>query len=138
MPTLNVPMRNYTLDQINAAFDGGKFRIYSGTKPATANLAPTGTLLVDVTAADFFAAASSGSIAINAALTDSSADGTGTAGWARLSQSGDDDSLDGAFRRMDFTVTATGGGGEITLDNTSITTGQNVSITSFTITQPAS
>lgn len=138
MPTLNVPLRNYILDGLNAAFDGGKFRIYSGAKPATSNLAPTGTLLVEVSAADFFAAAASGQIAINAALTDASANAAGTAGWARLSQSGDTDALDAAFRRMDFTVTATGGGGEITLDNTSIAAGQQVSITSLTITQPAS
>lgn len=137
-PTLNVQMRNYILDQLNAAFDGGKFRIYSGAKPATPNLAPTGTLLVEVTAADFFAAAASGQIAINAALTDNSANGAGTAGWARLSQVSDTDALDAAFRRMDFTVTATGGGGEITLDNAVIAAGQNVSITSFTLTQPAS
>lgn len=138
MPTLNVQARNYILDGLNAGFDGGKFRIYSGSKPATPNLAPTGTLLVEVTAADFFAAASGGAMAINAAMTDASANGTGTAGWARLSQVSDTDVLDAAFRRMDFTVTATGGGGEIQLDNTSITTAQNVSITSFTLTQPAS
>jgi hypothetical protein len=31
-------------------------------------------------------------------------------------------------------VTATGGGGDMTLDNTSIASGQQVTITSFTIT----
>lgn len=135
--SLNTPLRNYILDQMNAAFDGGKLRIYSGSKPATSNLAPTGTLLAEMTAADFFAAAASGSIALNAALTDASADGTGTAGWFRLSESGDTDALDGDFHRLDGTVTATGGGGDMTLDNASITTGQNIQITGLTVTMPA-
>lgn len=137
--TLNVTARNVILDSgLNAAFNGGLFRIYSGTKPATANLAPTGTLLASVTAADFFAAASSGSVALNAAMTDSSANATGTAGYFRFSAASDTDALDAAYARIDGTVTATGGGGDITLDNTSITSGQSVSITSFTFTMPAS
>jgi hypothetical protein len=36
------------------------------------------------------------------------------------------------------TVTATGGGGDITLDNVNIADGQVVTVTSFTYTQPAS
>lgn len=137
--SLNVTARNTILDSgLNAAFNGGRFRIYSGSKPATANLAPTGTLLADVTAADFFAAAASGSIALNAAMTDSSADGTGTAGWFRFSAASDTDALDAAFARIDGTVTATGGGGDIELDSTSITAGQSVSVSSFSFTMPAS
>jgi hypothetical protein len=33
-------------------------------------------------------------------------------------------------------VTATGGGGDLTLDNTSLATGQDVLITGFTLTAP--
>lgn len=36
------------------------------------------------------------------------------------------------------TVTATGGGGDVTLDNVSIAEGQTVNLTSLTYTQPAS
>jgi len=36
------------------------------------------------------------------------------------------------------TVTATGGGGDITMDNTNVTSGQDVNLTSHTFTQPAS
>lgn len=36
------------------------------------------------------------------------------------------------------TITATGGGGDITVDNTNITTGQTVNLTSHTFTIPAS
>jgi hypothetical protein len=35
---------------------------------------------------------------------------------------------------MQGTVTATGGGGDMTLDNTSFAVGQQVNITSFTLT----
>jgi hypothetical protein len=35
---------------------------------------------------------------------------------------------------MQGTVTATGGGGDLTLDNTSINSGQTVNITSWSIT----
>ena len=35
------------------------------------------------------------------------------------------------------TVTATGGGGDLTLDNTSITAGQTVTITAWNRTMPA-
>lgn len=34
------------------------------------------------------------------------------------------------------TVTATGGGGDATIDNTSITSGQTVKITSWSFTEP--
>jgi hypothetical protein len=35
---------------------------------------------------------------------------------------------------MQGTITATGGGGDMTLDNTSITSGQQVQITSWSLT----
>ena len=137
--TLNVPLRNLLLDGMNTGFDGGLLRIYSGTKPATANLAPTGTLLASITLpADAFAAASGGSIAKNGTWQDTSANATGTAGWFRISEVGDTDALDGDFHRLDGTVTATGGGGDLTLDSTSITSGQSVTVNTFTITAPAS
>ena len=37
---------------------------------------------------------------------------------------------------MQGTITATGGGGDMTVDNTSVTAGQTVNITAFTITAP--
>jgi hypothetical protein len=55
-----------------------------------------------------------------------SASGNGTAGYFRISQ--------GATCHVQGTATATGGGGDMTLDNAAITTGQIVSVTSFTLT----
>lgn len=139
--TVNIPFRNAQLNStdLSSAFDNGKLRIYSGSKPATANLAPTGTLLVEITLpADAFAAVANGAMAKNGTWSDASANATGTAGWFRLSAASDDDTLDGNFARLDGTVTATGGGGDLTVDSTSITAAQSYTQNSFTITAPAS
>jgi hypothetical protein len=136
--TMNEPLRNAILDGINTFVDAGLLRIYSGSKPATANLAPTGTLLASITLpADAFAAASAGAIAKAGTWSDPSANDTGTAGYFRISETGDDDSLDGDFHRIDGTVTATGGGGDLTLDSVSIAALQAVTVNTFTITMPA-
>jgi hypothetical protein len=52
----------------------------------------------------------------------------GTAAKAQLKTAG------GLAHLTGLTVTATGGGGDVTLDNTSIATGQSVAINSATIT----
>ena len=54
----------------------------------------------------------------------------GTAGWFRAYDSTGAAVFDGA-------VTATGGGGELQLGSTSLSSGIQVDITSFTYTQPA-
>jgi hypothetical protein len=55
---------------------------------------------------------------------------TGTAGWFRITDNSGDTVMDGS-------VTATGGGGELELNTTSITTGVTVEITAGTLTTPA-
>jgi hypothetical protein len=74
------------------------------------------------------AAASSGSKAKSGTWEDLTADNTGTAAHFRVYAS------DGTTCGIQGTVTATGGGGDMTLDNTSIASGQAVSITTFTLT----
>ena len=56
------------------------------------------------------------------------ASGTGTATKARIKNSS------GAVVGSGLTVSATGGSGDVRLDNTSIASGQSVSVSSFTIT----
>lgn len=137
MSTANIPLRNIALSAINDAFDGGTLRFYSGGKPATANLAPTGTLIAEMTAADVFAAVSNGSMGLNDELEDTEADNAGTIGYARFAGAGDTNALDANFPRLDMTVTATGGGGELEVDNTVVAAGQAVRITALTVTWPA-
>jgi hypothetical protein len=90
---LSTGLQNAALDGgIGPAFDGGTARInvYTGTQPASANNAASGTLLGTLTpASDVFGAGSSGTITAAAITADSAADASGTPGWARVYRTGD-------------------------------------------------
>jgi len=102
-------------------------RIRTGTVPANVAAADAGTVLAELTLpSDWLAAASSGSKAKSGTWEDTSADATGTAAHFRIYTSGGTAKIQG-------TVTITGGGGDMTVDNTSFATGQQFTITSFTI-----
>lgn len=77
---------------------------------------------------DWMAAASSGTKAKSGTWEDTSADGAGTAAHWRLYAS------DGTTCHAQGTVTATGGGGDLTVDNTSFAAGQAFTITSWSFT----
>jgi hypothetical protein len=127
---LNDAARNRQVDSVGDDFNNATLKIYTGTQPA-AGAAATGTLLVTITLpADAMGAASAG-VAAKSGTWSGTAGATGTAGWFRIESSAGSRWYDGA-------VTATGGGGEIELTSTSITSGQTVTITSFSVTQPAS
>jgi hypothetical protein len=103
-------------------------RIRSGAVPATCATADSGTVLATANLpSDWLAAASGGSKGLSGTWQDASADAPGTAGHFRIYDS------TGATCHIQGTITATGGGGDMTVDNTSITSGQSVSITAFTI-----
>lgn len=128
-------VRNAIVDAVEAdLLTGGTaalLRIYSGTIPANVAAAITGTLLAEIALpADPFAAASGGSKAKAGTWQDASANATGTASHFRFWRT------DGTTGVMQGTVTATGGGGDLTLDNTSVATGQPVTITTFTLNAP--
>jgi hypothetical protein len=104
-------------------------KIYDLTASAPANCAAaiTGTVLVSITLpSDWMAGASSGSKA-KSGTWQGTASGTGTADFWRLFAS------DGTTCHAQGTVTLGGGGGDMTLDNTNITAGQSVTVTSFTV-----
>lgn len=126
----SVTVRNAQLDAVETTVGTAPLlRIYSGSAPANCAAAASGTLLAEATLpSDWMAAANSGSKALSGTWQDASANATGTAGHWRLYDSG------GTTCHAQGTVTATGGGGDMTLDNTSIASGQSVTITSFTIT----
>jgi hypothetical protein len=139
---INDAARNAAADAVAALVNGGSgagvLRIYTGTQPATPATAPSGTLLAEFTLSDpAFAAASSGSAALDVtpALTD---DGlaAGTAGWFRLLDS--TEAASDGQGVLDGSVTATGGGGDMTLNTTTISVGVSVEVTSGSITMPAS
>lgn len=115
------------VDLIDAGSGAGTLKIYSGSVGTTANDTPAGTLLCTVAWADpAFGAASSGvATATDPAAVNASA--TGTAGCFLVEDSNGANVFDG-------TVTATGGGGDLTLSTTSLVSGSPVDITSFTYT----
>lgn len=128
---LSTAVRNARLDAIESAVGtSGIVRIRSGSVPANCAAADSGTVLATFNlASDWAAAASSGSKSFSGTpIQDSSADNTGTAGHFRLYAS------DGTTCHMQGTVIATGGGGDMEIDNTSINSGQVVQITSWTLT----
>lgn len=127
---LNDAARNRQADSIGDDFNNATLKIYTGSQPA-AGAAATGTELVSITLPADAMAAASGGVAAKSGTWSGVAGNTGTAGWFRIESSAGSRWYDGA-------VTATGGGGEIELSSTSITSGQTVTITSFTVTQPAS
>lgn len=123
-------VRNTVLDAITT-YAGGSclLKIFSGTRPATGGTETT--KLAQLTCnATFAPAASSGVLTLNSISSDTSADATGTASWFRINRS------DGTTVVMDGAVTATGGGGDMTLDDVNIVLGGTVAVTSATITAP--
>ena len=126
----SVALRNARLDQIETTVGTSPLlQIRSGTQPADCAAADAGTLLAEMTLpSDWMNAASGGTKTLLGSWTDSSANAGGTAAHFRLKNSA------GSATHMQGTVTLTAGGGQVTLDNTNITAGQAVSITSFTIT----
>lgn len=125
---LSVAVRTARLDSIETAIGTAPtLEIRSGSPPANCAAADSGTLLAVMTLpSDWMAAASAGSKAMAGTWQDTSADAAGTAGHFRIKAS--------TTCHIQGTVTATGGGGDLTLDNVSIASGQSVSITSFTLT----
>lgn len=127
---LSTTVRNARLDAIETAVGASAvLKIRSGAAPANCGTADSGTVLAALTLpSDWMAAASSGSKSKSGTWEDTSADATGTAAHFRLYAS------DGTTCHMQGTVTATGGGGDMTVDNTSFAAGQAFTVTAFTLT----
>lgn len=132
---LSTSVRNALLDAIETAIGASAvLKIFSGAAPANCAAANSGTLLASLTLpSDWMAAASGGAKAKAGTWEDASADaGAPTnAGHFRIYASG------GSTCHMQGTITATGGGGDMTLDSIAITAGQAILVTGFTLTAPA-
>jgi hypothetical protein len=127
---LSTTCRNARLDAIETTIGtSAVLKIRTGAAPANCGTADSGTVLATLSLpSDYMAAAASGSKAKAGTWEDTSADNTGTAAHFRLYAS------DGTTCHMQGTVTATGGGGDLTVDNTSFSAGQAFTITAFTLT----
>jgi hypothetical protein len=126
----SVAVRNARLDTVESTIGTtAVLKIRTGAPPASCATADSGTVLATLTLpSDWMAAASSGTKAMAGTWQDASADAAGTAAHFRLYAS------DGTTCGAQGTVTATGGGGDMTVDNTVFAAAQSFSVTSFTLT----
>lgn len=118
------------LDALTDNAASGILRIYDGTRPTDADTAISGnTVLAELTmGATAFGSASAGVLTANAITSDSSANNTGTASWARLWQS------NGTTPLGDFSVGTSGT--EVIINTVSIVAAAVVSCSALTITAP--
>ena len=124
---LNDAFANDLLDGIDAVYNSGFADIRTGAQPASGNDAATGTLLASIPIpADAFGAAAARSKG-KAGTWQVAGAAAGNAGWVRIRNAAD-------TRRLDGSVTATGGGGQVELDNISIAVGQLVTVTALNLT----
>ena len=129
--SITTNMRNARLDVIAAAIDAdvgaGLLRIYDGTRPASGGTATT--LLAELTLTDPCAPAAASGVLTFSTITNNAAVAAGTATWARIVTSA------GAWC-IDMDVGTSGS--DLNLNATTISIGQDVAVTSATITDPNS
>jgi hypothetical protein len=129
----STPARNAALnsqrDLIDAGPAAGKIKIYTGTQPANGDGALSGnTLLGTLTFSDPCAPNAVGGVLTFSAINeDSAADATGTATWARLTDSNDNQVMD---------VDVGTSGATINLNTVSVVVGGAIRMTSGTLTIP--
>lgn len=126
------------LDIIESTIGGNaRIRFYSGTKPIACSDASTGTLLATMAltgaGGDWMSAASAAGNVVTKAKNGASTWTTtgvaaGNIGYYRIYDASE------TVCHEQGTVTATGGGGDITVDNVTIAIGQALTITGKTIT----
>jgi len=126
----SVAVRNARLDTVESTTGvSAVLKIRTGAVPASCATADAGTVLATCSLpSDWMAAASGGTKGIAGSWADASADAAGTAAHFRIYAS------DGTTCHIQGTVTATGGGGDMTVDNAVFAAAQAFSVTSFTLT----
>jgi hypothetical protein len=126
----SVAARNARLDSFETVVGASPLlRIRTGAQPANCAAARSGTILALCTLpADWLAAASGGVKSKLGTWEDLSADATGTAAHYEIMDS------TGTTCHEQGSVTATGGGGDMTLDNVSIAAGQSFTVTGYSKT----
>lgn len=127
---LSVAVRDAMNDAFEAAIGASSIlKMRTGAKPANVAAADSGTVLSTVALpADWMAASVAGVKAKAGTWQDLLADAAGTVGHFRIYAS------DGVTCHAQGTVTATGGGGSMTVDNVIFAVNQPFNVTSFSIT----
>ena len=127
---LSVDARNATLQALETEIGANPIlTLNTSTVPADCATANTGTVLATmILPTDWLGTPGNGNINLSGNWQDLSADASGTAAHFRLHDS------TGTTCHMQGTISATGAGGDMQLDNTNIAVGQQITITSFSIT----
>lgn len=127
---LSTAMRTNRVAQVESSVGGtALLKMLTGSAPANCAAADTGGTVVSVALpADWLDTATGGTVGKNGTWQEASADGSGTVGYFRIYDQ------PGTTCHMQGTLTNTGGGGDMTLQNVIINAGQQVTITSFVLT----
>ncbi len=128
---LSTTVRNARLDIVETTIGvSAILMIRTGAAPANVAAVNTGTVVATVNLpADWMSNASGASKAMLGTWEDNSADASGTAGHFRIYAS------DGVTCHMQGTVSATGGGGDMEIDNVVFAAGQRFTITTFSLNE---
>ncbi len=128
---LGTGARNAACDAIVDLIDvggTGTIQIRTGSQPATVATSPTGTLLGTLTfSATAFGSSSTGVATAASITSDTSADNSGTAGYALILTGGGTQHSDADCAQ---------GSGSFNFDNTTIVAGGIIAISSMTVTVP--
>lgn len=122
------------VNDIKTALDAGvgaaTLKLYTGTMPATPETGISGQVLLGTcTLSDPVGTESGGTLTLGTVTSDSSADATGTATWARFATSA-------GTAIFDANVGTVGSGSFIEMVTTSLAAGAPIAITAGTITLP--
>ena len=125
-----VSTRNAGLDAYETEIGvSARLKLRTGAAPADCATADSGTVVADLTLpSDWLAAASGGAKSKAGTWTDASADNAGTIAHYRIYES------TGTTCKVQGTVTLTGGGGDMTVDNTVVQAAQSITITAYSWT----
>ena len=127
---LGTTLRNTRVSQVLTVVgsSGATMKIFSGGEPANCAAPDPVGVLCTISLPNLWLGSASGGAVSMAGTWSGAASATGTAQCFRIYDSG------GVVCHLQGNLTATGGGGDGTLDNIAITSGQTVNVTSFTLT----
>jgi len=131
---MSTTVLNAMLDAFETAVGASPIlKLRTGAAPANCAASDTGTVIATINlGADFMSNAASAIKSFSSTpLEDASADNAGTVGHFRLYAN------NGTTCHDQGSVTTTGGGGDMELDNTVVTAGQKIDITSWQLDMSA-
>lgn len=129
---IKTPLVNAVMSALDAGGSGSHatIKVYTGAMPASPETAVTSQTLLGTLICNYpLGTEASGLLTFGAITQDSAADATGVATWARMATGP-------GTACVDLDVTATGAGGALQMNTTSIVAGGPISITALTLTFP--